>query len=196
MQLWGAGGGGGGGACKNSSFPNNCFNAYCGPNNSGACGGPGGNGGYNKDVISVTPGNNYTITIGLGGTPGNGAACTFSCQGTSGTSGQSGGNSTFNGVLVAIAGTGGQGGNYSNGTNGSNGINGSVINYNTAEISYLTPSNLSPISYIPSGYIISTLIPDCCASGGGGGTGACGNGGDFCPNPGGVGQNGYCVISY
>lgn len=47
----------------------------------GNTGGGGGSGGYFKDIISVTPGQTYTVTIGAGGTgastPTNGGASSF-----------------------------------------------------------------------------------------------------------------------
>src|SRR5437870_5556559 len=54
LQLWGGGGGGGGGR---TSF--------------GLPGSGGGGGAYSQKLtISVTPGNNYTVTVGTGGTGG------------------------------------------------------------------------------------------------------------------------------
>ena len=180
VQVWGGGGAGGRVACFNPSFPNNCSGCEY---YSGACGGNGGSGGYNMAIINVIPGNTYPIIVGAAGS--NNTVCVDSACTTSGSTGQAGGNTIFNGTLIAQGGTGGTGGNYSNGTNGVNGVNGAVINYNPLAISYATQSNSSPISYIPSGYVTDILIPTCCAAGGG--SSCCGSEGQ---------QGGYCIITY
>ncbi len=53
VEVWGAGGGGGIGAATNGASTG---------------GGGGGSGGYSKSVISVTPGQTYTVVVGAGGT--------------------------------------------------------------------------------------------------------------------------------
>lgn len=75
------GGGGGGGASAGSST-----------------GGTGGNGSVTYDIVSVTPGQSYTVTIGAGGA--GAPAGSFSTGSTGGTSSL--------GALISI--TGGQGG--------------------------------------------------------------------------------------
>jgi hypothetical protein len=91
-EAWGAGGGGGGGGGL------------------GCIGGGGGAGGYIRDVVAVTAGQSYSITVGSGGTGGasqaNGTAGATSSLGPSGNSlvsagggaGGSGATSTTNGV--------------------------------------------------------------------------------------------------
>jgi hypothetical protein len=93
VELWGAGGGGS--SYSYSSDPN--FAPSCYGNK------VGGKGGYNRQIINVTPGNTYEITIGLGG-----------CQTSPG------GGSAFGSILFA------QGGG---GASGVNGIDGSIINW-------------------------------------------------------------------
>jgi hypothetical protein len=90
VELWGGGGGGG----KGSSSWN---------------GGGGGAGGYAFNVFNVTPGANYSVTVGIGGT--NGVAGTFSSFGNlvSATGGGAGTNATSN-----ANGGGGNGGTTTN----------------------------------------------------------------------------------
>ena len=86
VECW-AGGGGGGAA--NSTW-------------STTGGGGGGAGGqYVKKTVSVTPGNNYTVTVGAGGTGGA----------TSGANGGAGNDSWFSttGTVIAKGGAGGTG---------------------------------------------------------------------------------------
>jgi hypothetical protein len=77
VELWGGGGGGG----KGSSSWN---------------GGGGGAGGFAFNVFNVTPGANYSVTVGIGGT--NGVAGAFSSFGNliSATGGGAGTNATSN----------------------------------------------------------------------------------------------------
>jgi len=121
VQLWGGGGGGGTGST-------------------------GGTGGYNKAIISVVPGNSYTITIGAGGQPN-----------------QTGGTSNFNNMLYAEGGGPGSGGYMGYGAPARNG---NVINYQTdrypANYGYYGASN--DRRYIPTSYL--TPKPWCCANGG------------------------------
>jgi hypothetical protein len=82
VEAWGGGGGGGGGGAA-------------------ACGYGGGGGAYSKtNAISVTPGNNYTVTVGIAGTAG---ASTPTDGGTGGDSGFS-----DNSQILAKGGSGGQ----------------------------------------------------------------------------------------
>src|SRR5438874_1005904 len=53
VECWGGGGGGGGGGTVNL-----------------AAGGGGGGGGYARSVVTVVPGNTYTVTVGAAGTAG------------------------------------------------------------------------------------------------------------------------------
>lgn len=90
VELWGGGGGGGKGAA--SYF-----------------GGGGGAGGYAFNVINVTPGTNYPVTVGIGGT--NGIAGTFS---------------SFSNLVSATG--GGAGTNAASNANGGGGIGGTTTN--------------------------------------------------------------------
>lgn len=80
-------GGGGGGAAKNPGL------------GTGASGGGGAAGGYAEGWFAVIPGQNITITVGAGGTTGDGVS-TFD--------GTNGGNSS---IGAFMSGTGGDGGN-------------------------------------------------------------------------------------
>lgn len=97
VECWGAGAGSGGVA--------NVLNA--------ASGG-GGGGAYARSVISVTPGNTYTIFVGVGGAGGS----------TSGTSGANGGASSFNTNMVFAEGGFGGGGSISSTALGAGGNGG------------------------------------------------------------------------
>ncbi|GEM_PF-2008300 len=129
VEIWGSGGGGG-------------------SNDSGGGAGGGGGGAYSLQVVSVTPGNNYTVTIGTAGryqpggdswfsttgtvlakgggdgrnasasAPGNGAAG-GAASGGIGTAKWSGGNGAT-GFYPAGPGTGGGGGSAYTTANGGN----------------------------------------------------------------------------
>lgn len=79
VQCWGAGGGGGGG--------------------NGQVGGGGGGGAYAEKIVSVTPGNSYTVNVGAAG----------SGNGVSSNTGSDGGDSYFNDSSTVMA-KGGLGG--------------------------------------------------------------------------------------
>jgi hypothetical protein len=209
VQLWGAGGGGGSGSAgyTTGSGPVGCVQ-ICGSIGSlpyGGNGGVGGNGGYLRDFVSVVPGQTYSIIVGIGGAGGNSPSCnTISFN--PGNIGTAGGLTSFGGLLSAPGGTGGQGGTSFLGgcQNGASGSNGSISNYSSNETSIVIQSQSSPISYVPSGYLTSIITPGNQAGGGGGGIGGrvnqCPQGfcpeRCFCPPPGGIGQNGFCIISY
>lgn len=96
VEAWG-GGGAGGGASSNPSK-----------------GGGGAGGQYAQKAVTVTPGNSYAVSVGLGGT------------GTSGD-GNAGGNSTFAAtVVVAKGGAGGSGAVSGNGAAGVGSATGGV----------------------------------------------------------------------
>ena len=161
VEVWGGGGGGGGaGVCQ----------IY------GSAGGAGGTGGYNNALITVIPGQSYSIIVGQGGAGGsNNSVC--------GTAGNMGGSSSFGGILNAIGGQGGAFGcdSCSGYFSGTDGPNGSVLNY---------PPYYVPVrSYIPS-YYLSTP-PNCCAQGGNRGLEDAG--GSHLSGP---GENGVVIISY
>ncbi len=98
VKAWGAGGGGGGGSSNGD-------------------GGNGGGGGYTQSTLSVTPGENLTVTVGEGGGGGGGNS--------SGDGGGGGGyTSIYRGgtpLLIASGGGGGGGGDNSSGTPGGQG---------------------------------------------------------------------------
>lgn len=95
VQCWGGGGAGG----------SISFSAYATPNNS-AAGGGGAGGAYAEKVVSVTPGNVYTVTVAA----------------AQNTSGAVGNDTWFNtsGTVIAKGGAGGQ--NVTSQTNGSGGV--------------------------------------------------------------------------
>jgi hypothetical protein len=105
VEMWGAGGGGGGvGGSGNG-----------GANFGGNAGG-GGGGGYGKANISVTPGNNLTVTVGSGGIGGiAGASGGPGFAGTSGSAGSAGGTTSVASVSATGGGGGGGGGGGSAG---------------------------------------------------------------------------------
>ncbi len=107
VDLWGAGGGGGGGVPSN---------IIC--NSHG--GGGGGSGGFVRGVLSVTPGQTFTVTVGNMGVPGdssldgtNGQDSSFGSNPKLVAGGGRGGTSAF-GSVCASNGFGGQGGLASN----------------------------------------------------------------------------------
>jgi hypothetical protein len=197
IELWGGGGGGGG-----SSYPTYlCRTSNTSDNVYGRSGLNGGKGGYLKQTIDVIPGNSYNIVIGNGGQGGPGGIVSSSATLVSGQNGQDGGNTLFNGSIIAGFGTAGEGGKVNCVANGTTAPpthparnppsnNGVVTNY-----THLTTSP-SSVSYIPSSYL--SQLPTSVAQGGNGSParysfrgnppGNAGNGAN--------GQQGYCVISY
>jgi hypothetical protein len=156
VELWG--GAGGGGISGGSSA-------------SPVRGGSGGNGGYNKATIQVSPGSVYSIVIGEGG-----AAATSMFSGGNSRNGQP---STFNNILIADFGRGGSNYNAS-ASGGIDGASGSVVNYDYQTRDY----NLGTI--LPSNYL--SPQPGCCTRGG--------NPGDFGSYRPQAGESGHCVISF
>jgi hypothetical protein len=160
VELWGGGGGGGGawtayGSCSSSQ------------------GGNGGNGGYVKSIINVNEGTTYNISIGNGGNGGGwGGGFVYD--------GQSGGTTSFGGILFSPGGSAGLKGNCS----GNSGVNGSITNF-----SYQSLENRT---YIPSGFV--QTIPGAAAPGGNGGYVY--SGGGSAGQNGQNGESGFCVISY
>jgi len=113
VELWGGGGGGGGGGGAVGDLAQ--MLNFVGPNIGGG-GGGGGSGGHKKSTVSVTPGSNYTVTVGAGGSGGAGGASIssftstdFVC-GNNGSSGSNGGSSNVAGLVAVSGGSGGQGG--------------------------------------------------------------------------------------
>jgi len=142
VELWGAGG--------SSSWDVSCGASCCYPGClNTAFARIGGKGGYNKQLVTVTPGLIYNITIGqvggggtISGRVANGGVTTFN-----------------NGQIIAEGGIGG-GINSCNGcynVGGPNGIDGAVINFSHPSTQVVTPA------FIPQSYITNTY-PQCCAS--------------------------------
>jgi PKD repeat protein len=96
VEAWGGGGGGGG--SQNSTFQNRF-------------GGGGGGGGFSTGYLAASTGQNYTVTVGAGGTVASNAA------------GGTGGTTTVTGTAGAISAVGGNGGQPSTAaTGGAGGI--------------------------------------------------------------------------
>ena len=206
VELWGGAGGGGAGSAAYSSGTGIIYGdyqytyySYAGYVLSyvvGANGGTGGNGGYIKSILSVIPGNSYSINIGKGGIGGIGGSNYI------GVNGNVGNSTAFAGVLFAEGGTGGTGGKSFTGDSvlvGNNGISGQIINYNY-------PSNISGSrSYIPTG-LISQPPAKYAIAGSGGGRGVINfpaplsgpiqSAGSSPGQNGSNGENGYCLITY
>jgi len=144
----------------------------------GAATGGGGAGGFNEGTLSVTPGNPYTVTIGVGGTGSSGGA-----------PGGNGGNSVF----ASITGVGGGGGGMTNNSSASNGGcgggGGGVLPGSPGS----NPGGLSTQSsyggYGYAGGAAGTYGTGYVISGGGGGAGAIGGS----PTMGGSSATNYCA---
>jgi hypothetical protein len=115
VQLWGASGGGGGaGAYSYSYYLNN--------------GGDGGSGGFAEEVINVTQNQQFAITVGAGGNPGNNAQYIgYYWYGDS--DGTDGGDSWF-GTMKAAGGKAGKRGSYAQQT-----VNGAAGTSNIGPVS-------------------------------------------------------------
>jgi hypothetical protein len=136
----------------------------------------GGKGGYFKGVVNVTPGQDYIITIGIGGLAPN---WTGNCPSSSQTDGGNGGNSSFSSLAIAYGGEGGK-------VNEVNGLDAIISNW---QYSQSIPS--SSVSYIPTGYVQN---PPTNVASGGNGAKYCGYSFIACGPT--NGENGYCIISY
>ena len=178
VELWGGAGGGAGILILGDNYASDFYE-----------GGSGGAGGYIRQTLSVIPGNNYSIVIGLGGEAGTGNSNIdpniIVCSGN----GFPGSASSFNNSIFAFAGTGGiapcgKGGclncRYIT-SPANNGNSGQVTNY---------PIQYSTRSYLPSYYL--NQRPIISSQGGRGGYGNQYIG----INNAQVGENGFCVISY
>jgi hypothetical protein len=97
IRVQGAGGGGGHGVGRTGIV--GMFTKQI-----AAGGGGGGAGGYREEIVSVTPGEILTITVGAGGSPGGAGA------GTTAGSGSAGGSSSVIGNTINLVSTGGGGG--------------------------------------------------------------------------------------
>lgn len=147
VECWGGGGGGGG--------------AY----SSGNSGGGGGGGAYSKKTsIAVTPGNNYTVTVGTGGTGGTGDPV---------DNGDAGGDSWFNSTGTVLAKGGG---------GGVHGLNGGGAGSGGSSASGVGDTKFSGGNGAPK--FGSGSQP---GGGGGGGAGDANNGGNASSGTGGTG---------
>ncbi len=184
VELWGASGAGG-------VIWKDC-NKNC------KTGGKGGDGGYNKQVITVVPNQNYNIIIGLAAVhnPKGAYPCydlNYSSGYNVGSDGEDGGSSSFNNI-IALGGKGGKAATSNN--NGANGLNGTITNYNYQSVNY------GSRDYIPSNFLMP--IPTINPGGFGGYSVNCSSsygwndklGRYQNENTGGYGFDGYCVISY
>ena len=209
VELWGGSGGGGGSGgvgyyTSGTLFPNGVgVGIWRSGSFWGLPGGIGGNGGFIKETISVTPGTIYQIIIGKGGVGGAAGPNFpgFVPWTSAGGDGENGGNSSFDNV-VAFGGTGGKGsvsvGSNSSITGGScipgiNGINGVVTGFN-----YPTLQSVAR-SYLPNTFL--TQYPSLNNTGGAGGAQVTLIQGSQSPasipgNRGSNGEKGLCIISY
>lgn len=198
VQLWGGSGGGGGGDWIVVNGPESFGCVLSSTTTKGGNGGNGGNGGYLKQTYNVIPGRAYSIIIGNAGIGGIAGTGTW-IRSSNPTNGTNGGQSSFDGTIVANGGSGGKAGISIKGGcgNGIAGNNGEITNYNDVSVTF--PSTSSSRNYIPVGYTTVTLSPSPSATGGTGGSGALmysGYTGYKDGNPGNSGTAGYCIISY
>lgn len=192
VQLWGGAGGGAGGQ-----------GAYCpsgigcsdGPTQTfGAAGGSGGAGGYNEGIIPVVPGTSYGVVVGEGGSGGQFGDILSITE----TDGGNGGDSSFDGILLAFGGEGGKIGNDC--FPGLDGDDGAQVNFNPETLEQYT-WNIGQ-SYLPVEYAqeaLSSTLTTCCSTRGIGGAGGLSlclfadyNAGEMGTD----GEAGYCVITY
>lgn len=216
VELWGGAGGGGGSSMVGSGeyvgyygniyhYAFGCYNSSNSSFTSGS-GGQGGKGGYNNSIITVIPGQIYSINIGDGGTGGTGGSYIVTGYGntasettTQALSGANGNLTNFNSILVADGGNGGdpglatRGSTTSSCTNGLNGNNANVFNLNSSFI----PNSTQPRTYIPNAYYSQNVMPNFAVGGNGGSSSTVSSGGG-CANGhnGSNGENGFCIISY
>ena len=172
VELWGGGGGGGKG------------------NNSSYNGGGGGAGGYAFNVLNVTPGASYPVTVGTGGT--NGVAGTFS---------------SFSNLLGATG--GGAGTNAASNANGGGGIGGATTNSivlfagsaGAVGGSFGGGNGAPALGPLGSAGGLGGVSPNGTASGAGGnangpGAGGGGSSAGQNPAPGGTGGPGLVIVYY
>ena len=223
VELWSGGGGGGGSnqvsfSCGGGGCSGILYRYNCNENRMyGLPGANGGNGGYIKRILDVTPGHTYSVIVGqpgFGGLAGGEGGSTFGKNGTDG------GTTAFDSLLSVVGGKGGNGAYVVAGCPGRSDSNNGCISFtctgfttplagdNSVIDGYNYSSNPSFPSYIPNSYV--NLFPGSKASGGGGagavsgspsinsGGGYSGGNGYFVYNGGrgGDGESGYCAISY
>jgi hypothetical protein len=136
MFIFGGGGGGGAGRTDTDSSGDVKTSID-------SAGGDGGGGGVACELVSVTPGQTYTFTIGAGGAGGN----------SSGGAGGAGGSSSLLNpsavtVISATGGAGGQGG-LANGVDGATGANG-VGSSGDLNTNVKTATSVKTISQFPT----------------------------------------------
>ena len=175
VELWGGSGGSGGG------YSGPCCADPVGSCRTAAFGGNGGDGGYTKQSLSVTPSVTYFIQIGEAGAIGISTTNYYQANPFSGiTDGTSGGNTIFgNNLLIASGGSGGKsatGSICNNPTRGSDGASGSIINF-------INITSADSRDYIPTSYI--SQYPSINIGG---------KGNSFLGRS--NGQAGFCVINY
>jgi hypothetical protein len=206
VEVWGGGGGAGGRAGFRCGGGSGSCIGNCGSPLGGLKGGDGGDGGYNKQVLQVIPGQAYTITIGQGGNPGisgsdgGSAYCQTNHPACNGNNGQNGGSTSFGGILSASGGAVGSGGmeTYPNGAyisfysscsspngQGIDGLDASILNY-----TYPNTSSGNR-SYIPLG--LTTSFPGNSSLGG---LSYSVTNASTMPSSATGGENGFCLITY
>ena len=138
VELWGAGGTSGSGSVCCQWSGSTC--------NASSIPGQGGRGGYNKQVVTVTPGQSYNITVGQvnGGSIDHPSVM------------PNGGSSSFNNLIFAEGGQGGRSGGSCNPIR-QNGASGAVINFTHPSAQIVVPT-----TYIPQSYV-TNVYPTCCA---------------------------------
>jgi len=176
VELWGAAGGGGGAGAYSYSLYS---------------GGSGGSGGYAEGEMNVTAGQQFTITVGLGGNAGNNATGYSLGYSSGDTDGGNGGDTWFGSAstLKAAGGTGGKKGSFSNltvnGTPGTANI-GTITGYSDG-----SPDNvLDVFQGLPRSYIYDRFL-----------TSKPGAGGYYIipyslTNPATSGEDGFAIITF
>lgn len=186
VQVFGGGGGGGGALAivRNSSDGEACSGA-----------GGGGGGGFSSSVLTVTPGQVYSVLVGAGGAGGISGAGTWNGGiSTPAGPGGTGGTSSFSGNSYNVQATGGVGGNgsnaYNNNTppdNNATGTGGSGGTGSGGSVNYTGGSG-------SAGYVLwlstdkSGAGGGCAGPGGNGGNGTLGSAVGVAEAPGGIGQ--------
>lgn len=171
VEAWGGGGAGG-------------------QRTTNGCGGGGGGGAYAQGVVTVVPGNNYQIVVGVAGTTGdpgtNGGSSSFNINSILAVGGNTVGRNTTigglgglasNSIGTTVVSSGGSGYTCSTTGGGGGGSGGSGSNGNSA-------SGSSGASAVTNG-----------GPGGNGRTGSQGNGSSPASSPGGGGGGGYRTSS-
>jgi hypothetical protein len=159
----------------------------------------GGMGGAVLAIVSVTPGNSYTVTVGSGGIGG-----AFVAANAPGNNGTSGGTTSFGSLASVTGGTGGKGAGVSGSpTNGTHTVTGTVIRawYNGETTTLITDKTVINASFfgteqygnssgVTAAVTVSATGPIQPGSYGSGGS-------DACPQAGGAGgANGMVYLEW